>query len=110
MTKTVLIAGAGANQIGIIQRAREMGLRAVALDGNPEAAGFAHADAVETGDLRDGNVVAEAAAKHGASGIYPFPSKVTSAFNFSKSASISKSASYIGSSPRISPASFICSS
>ena len=35
--KTVLVVGAGRYQVAVIRRARELGLRVVAVDRNPEA-------------------------------------------------------------------------
>lgn len=42
--KTVLVVGAGRFQRAVIRRARELGLRVVAIDGNPAAPGLALAD------------------------------------------------------------------
>jgi biotin carboxylase len=42
--KTVLIVGAGRYQRAVIRRAKELGLRVVAADRNPDAPGFAEAD------------------------------------------------------------------
>jgi len=43
-TKTLLIIGAGLQQIRAYQRAKELGLRAVGTDQNPNAPAFAYAD------------------------------------------------------------------
>ena len=53
MAKTVLFVGAGRHQRRAIARARELGLRTVAVDRNPEALGFAEADAFEVVDFSD---------------------------------------------------------
>jgi biotin carboxylase len=50
---TILIVGAGPNQLPAIQMARQRGLRVVAIDGNPRAQGFAHADAHGVISTRD---------------------------------------------------------
>jgi biotin carboxylase len=51
--KTVLFVGAGRHQRRAIARARELGLRTVAVDRNPEALGFPEADAYEVVDFTD---------------------------------------------------------
>src|SRR5262249_55540320 len=45
--KTVLFVGAGRHQLRAIQRAKELGIRVVAADRNPEAPGLAEADVGE---------------------------------------------------------------
>ena len=42
--KTVLVVGAGRYQVAVIRRARELGLRVVAVDRNPDAPGLREAD------------------------------------------------------------------
>jgi len=42
---TILFVGAGRNQRRAIARVRELGVRVVAVDKNPDAPGFAEADA-----------------------------------------------------------------
>jgi biotin carboxylase len=42
--KTVLVVGAGRYQVAVIRRARELGLRVVAVDRNPDASGLREAD------------------------------------------------------------------
>lgn len=44
MRKTALCLGGGIESVPIIQRARELGLRTIVVDANPEAPGFAYAD------------------------------------------------------------------
>jgi biotin carboxylase len=58
--KTVLIVGAGRYQRAVIRRARELGLRVVAVDRNPEAPGFAEADVGRVVDFSDAGAVLEA--------------------------------------------------
>jgi biotin carboxylase len=71
MSRTLLIAGAGFNQAPIIRRAREMGIRTIAADGNPDAEGLSLADACAVVDITHGDALARLAAHHGADGIYP---------------------------------------
>jgi len=66
--KTVLFVGAGRHQRRAILRARELGLRVVAVDRNPEAAGLAEADAAEVVDFVDLAAVIEVARRHGVDG------------------------------------------
>src|SRR3974377_2092856 len=49
--KTVLFVGAGRHQRRAILRARELGLRVVAVDGDPAAEGARVADVAEPGDF-----------------------------------------------------------
>jgi biotin carboxylase len=51
--RTVLFVGAGRHQLRAIERARELGLRVVALDRNPEAPGLAAADIAKRLDFSD---------------------------------------------------------
>ena len=51
--RTVLFVGAGRHQRRAILRARELGLRVVAVDRNPEAPGLEHADEAEVVDFVD---------------------------------------------------------
>ena len=59
--KTVLFVGAGRHQRRALRRARELGLRAAAIDRNPDAPGFADADVAETVDFADVGAAVEAA-------------------------------------------------
>lgn len=70
-TKTILIAGAGANQLGIFSKAQEMGLKVIAVDGNPNAPGFPLADIGIAMDICDPNELIRLAQEHSADGIYP---------------------------------------
>jgi len=71
MDKSILIAGAGANQIGIFQKAREAGIVTIASDGNKDAVGFAYADHHETINILDEDALAELARRFKVDGIYP---------------------------------------
>jgi biotin carboxylase len=64
MGKTVLFVGAGRHQRRAIARARELGLRTVAVDRNPEALGFPEADAFEVVDFSDVPAVIDVARRH----------------------------------------------
>jgi biotin carboxylase len=55
--KTVLFIGAGRHQRRAIVRARELGLRTVAVDRNPEAPGLAEAGTARVLDFRDTEAV-----------------------------------------------------
>jgi biotin carboxylase len=60
--KTILIVGAGRYQRAVIRRAREVGLRVVAIDRNPDAPGLAEAHIGRVVDFADPEaVVAEVA-------------------------------------------------
>jgi biotin carboxylase len=67
--ETVLFVGAGRHQRRAIARARELGLRTVAVDRNPEALGFAEADEVEVVDFADVPRVIDVARRHGVDGV-----------------------------------------
>lgn len=67
--KTVLFVGAGRHQRRAILRARELGLRVVAVDRNPEAAGLAAADAAEVVDFVHVESVVDVARLHGIDGV-----------------------------------------
>lgn len=60
--KTVLIVGAGRYQRAVIRRARELGIRVVAVDRNPDAPGLAEADIGRVADFSDGDAVLAAVA------------------------------------------------
>ena len=67
--KTVLFVGAGRHQRRAILRAKELGLRAVAVDRNPDAPGLQVADAGEAVDFTDVAAVTEVARRHGVDGV-----------------------------------------
>jgi biotin carboxylase len=66
---TVLFVGAGRHQRRAIARARELGLRTVAVDRNPEALGFPEADAFEVVDFTDVPGVIDAGRRHDVDGV-----------------------------------------
>ena len=67
--KTVLFVGAGRHQRRAILRAKELGLRVVAVDRNPEAPGLAVADAGEAVDFTDVAAVTEVGRRHAVDGV-----------------------------------------
>jgi biotin carboxylase len=67
--KTVLFVGAGRHQRRAILRAKELGLRVVAADRNPDAAGLAEADAAEVVDFVDVGAVIDVARQHEVDGV-----------------------------------------
>jgi biotin carboxylase len=62
--KTVLFVGAGRHQRRAILRAKELGLRVVAVDRNADAPGLAEADVAETVDFQDVERVLGVARRH----------------------------------------------
>ncbi|MFP4172309.1 MAG: ATP-grasp domain-containing protein [Candidatus Hydrogenedentota bacterium] len=71
MTKRILIAGGGPNQLGFIRKAREIGVFAAVVDGDPEAPGLAEADHGEMGDIRNPAVLEVLGRAWGVDGIFP---------------------------------------
>jgi biotin carboxylase len=69
VTRTVLFVGAGRHQRRAIRRARELGLRVVAVDRNPDAAGLAEADEAEVVDFADVAAVTAVARRHSVDGV-----------------------------------------
>jgi biotin carboxylase len=67
--RTVLFVGAGRHQRRAIVRARELGLRVVAVDRNPDAPGLAEADVAERVDFGDVPRVIELARRHRVDGV-----------------------------------------
>jgi biotin carboxylase len=67
--KSVLFVGAGRHQRRAIVRARELGLRILAVDRNPEAPGLREADVGEVLDFRDVGPVAELGRRENAAGV-----------------------------------------
>jgi len=67
--KTVLFVGAGRHQRRAILRAKELGLRVVAVDGNPSALGLDLADVGEVVDFSDADAVIGVARRHGVDGV-----------------------------------------
>jgi biotin carboxylase len=70
--KTVLFVGAGRNQRRGIARVRELGVRVVAVDGNPDAPGLPLADAGEVADILDVDAVADVGRRHSVDGVMTF--------------------------------------
>lgn len=58
--KTVLVVGAGRYQRAVIRRGRELGLRVVAVDRNPDAPGLELADVARVADFSSPDAVLEA--------------------------------------------------
>jgi biotin carboxylase len=69
VARTVLFVGAGRHQRRAIQRARELGLRVVAVDRNQEALGLREADAPEVVDFSDTAAVIDVARRHQVDGV-----------------------------------------
>src|SRR5438270_1536528 len=67
--KTVLFVGAGRHQRRAILRAKELGLRVVAVDRNPDAAGLPHADEGHVLDFADVDGVIEVARSGSVDGV-----------------------------------------
>jgi biotin carboxylase len=67
--KTVLFVGAGRHQRRAILRAKELGVRVVAVDRNPDAPGLGAADAAEAVDFTDVAAVAGVGRRHGVDGV-----------------------------------------
>jgi biotin carboxylase len=63
------VLGASVSQVAAIRRARELGLRTVAVDGDPAAVGFAEADVAEVVDFSDLPEVIEVARRHRIDGV-----------------------------------------
>jgi biotin carboxylase len=61
--KTILFVGAGRHQRRAILQAKELGLRVVAVDRNPEAPGLAEADIAKVVDFADAAAVIKATAR-----------------------------------------------
>jgi len=67
--KTVLVVGAGRYQRAVISRARELGLRVVAVDRNPDAPGLRLADVPRVADFSRPGAVLEAVQDLGIDGV-----------------------------------------
>ncbi|MDP8911177.1 MAG: ATP-grasp domain-containing protein [Actinomycetota bacterium] len=67
--KTVLFVGAGLHQRRAIQRAHELALRVVAVDGDPDAAGLPEADVAEVVDFRDVEAVIDVGRRNAVDGV-----------------------------------------
>jgi biotin carboxylase len=69
---TVLFVGAGRHQRRALVRVKELGVRIVAVDRNPEAPGLSVADAAEVIDFANVADVAEVGRRHGVRGVMTF--------------------------------------
>jgi biotin carboxylase len=67
--QTILFVGAGRHQQRAIERARELGLRTVAVDRSPEAVGLGVADVPEVVDFADVAAVTEVGRRHAVDGV-----------------------------------------
>jgi biotin carboxylase len=67
--QTVLFVGAGRHQRRAIERAKQLGLRAIAVDRNPEAVGLPYADVAHVVDFADVEGVLEVARQHSIDGV-----------------------------------------
>jgi biotin carboxylase len=67
--KKVLFVGAGRHQRRAILRAKQLGLRVVAVDRNPDAVGLPHADVPEVVDFQDLDAVVEIARREAIDGV-----------------------------------------
>ena len=67
--RTVLVLGASVSQLPAIRKARALGLRVLALDGDADAIGFGEADFSEAIDFSDLAAVVDAARRHSIDGI-----------------------------------------
>jgi len=67
----ILIVGAGANQICVIKKARDLGIETVAVDGDAKAQGLAAADIAEVANITDPNEMLRVARLHRVDGIFP---------------------------------------
>ena len=69
MNGTVLFVGAGRHQRRAIRRARELGLRVVAVDRNAEAPGLGEADVGEVVNFTNVEAVTEVGRRHDVDGV-----------------------------------------
>jgi biotin carboxylase len=67
--RTILFVGAGRHQRRAILRAKELGLRVVAVDGSADAAGLPFADVPNVVDFSDIDAVTEVARAHAVDGV-----------------------------------------
>jgi biotin carboxylase len=70
--ETVLFVGAGRHQRRALQRVKELGVRLVAVDRNPDAPGLEIADVGEVVDFADVEAVGEVGRRHGVDGVMTF--------------------------------------
>ncbi len=69
MEGTVLFVGAGRHQRRAIRRARELGLRTIAVDRNADALGLGEADTAEVVDFTDVAAVTDVGRRHAVDGV-----------------------------------------
>ena len=69
MSKTILILGAGIEQTIAIKLAKEMGLKVIAVDGNPNAPGLKIADVGINADIKDVEAMIEIGKKYKVDGV-----------------------------------------
>jgi len=69
MTKSILFLGAGLEQTIAIELAKDMGLKVIAVDGNPEAAGLKFADVGINTDINDVGEIVEIGKKYKIDGV-----------------------------------------
>jgi biotin carboxylase len=69
---TVLFVGAGRHQRRALERVKELGVRVVAVDRNPDAPGLRIADAGQVIDFSSVAAVAEVGRRHGVDGVMTF--------------------------------------
>jgi biotin carboxylase len=69
---TVLFVGAGRHQRRALQRVKELGIRVVAVDRNPDAPGLEIADAGEVVDFGNVGAVVEVGRRHRVNGVMTF--------------------------------------
>jgi biotin carboxylase len=67
--KTVLFVGAGRHQRRAIERAKELGVRVVAVDRNPDAPGLRAADVAEVVDFTDVEAVVDVGRRNAVEGV-----------------------------------------
>ena len=72
LESTVLFVGAGRHQRRALLRVKELGVRVVAVDRNPEAPGLSIADVAEVVDFANVADVAEVGRRHGVRGVMTF--------------------------------------
>src|SRR5271156_6344681 len=69
MIPSLLVVGAGPLQVPAIHEARALGIRSIAVDGNPSAVGLALCDAPYVADILDADAVCAIATKENIDGI-----------------------------------------
>jgi biotin carboxylase len=72
LESTVLFVGAGRHQRRALARVKELGVRVVAVDRNPDAPGLSVADVAEVVDFANVADVAEVGRRHGVRGVMTF--------------------------------------